>query len=108
WPHPLCVDYDWDLPQTAAAVVGPALALGALALLTLWALVRRPALGFLGAWFFLTLAPTSSIMPINDLAAERRMYLPLTALAVLAAVAGDEIGPALPSRPRWAGPRRRR
>ncbi|MFQ5716520.1 MAG: tetratricopeptide repeat protein [Nitrospinales bacterium] len=28
-------------------------------------------------WFFLTLAPTSSLIPLNDLAAERRVYLPM-------------------------------
>jgi tetratricopeptide (TPR) repeat protein len=42
-------------------------------------------LGFLGAWFFITLAPTSSIIPIaTEVGAERRMYLPLMALVVLA------------------------
>jgi len=29
-------------------------------------------------WFFITLAPTSSIIPLNDLAVEHRMYLPMT------------------------------
>jgi tetratricopeptide (TPR) repeat protein len=45
---------------------------------------KRPAVGFVGAWFFLTLAPTSSIMPIaSEVGAERRMYVPLMALAAL-------------------------
>mgnify|MGYP002636050884 CR=1 FL=1 len=30
------------------------------------------------AWFFITLAPTSSIIPLNDLAVEHRTYLPMT------------------------------
>ncbi len=30
------------------------------------------------AWFFLTLAPTSSFVPLNDLAVEHRMYLPMS------------------------------
>jgi tetratricopeptide (TPR) repeat protein len=42
--------------------------------------------GFLGGAFFLILAPTSSIAPIRDLAAEHRMYLPLAAVSVLATV----------------------
>ncbi len=29
-------------------------------------------------WFFITLAPTSSIVPLNDLAVEHRVYLPMT------------------------------
>jgi tetratricopeptide (TPR) repeat protein len=49
---------------------------------TAWALLRRPWLGFAGAWFFLILAPTSSFVPIRDLAFEHRMYLPLAAVVV--------------------------
>ena len=30
------------------------------------------------AWFFLTLVPTSTIVPLNDLAVEHRMYLPMS------------------------------
>lgn len=30
------------------------------------------------AWFFITLAPTSSFLPLNDLAVEHRTYLPMT------------------------------
>ena len=30
------------------------------------------------AWFFLTLAPTSTFVPLNDLAVEHRMYLPMS------------------------------
>jgi tetratricopeptide (TPR) repeat protein len=49
----------------------------------------RTALGFLGVWFFATLAPTSSIVPIaTEVGAERRMYLPLIALVVLAVIGG--------------------
>jgi tetratricopeptide (TPR) repeat protein len=43
--------------------------------------------GFLAAWVFITLAPTSSIIPIaTEVGAERRMYLPLMALASLVVV----------------------
>jgi tetratricopeptide (TPR) repeat protein len=45
------------------------------------ALFRLPTAGFLGAWILLTLAPSSSIVPIaTEVGAERRMYLPLMAL----------------------------
>ena len=47
-------------------------------------LVRRPHAGFLGAWCFITLSPTSSFVPIaTEVGAERRMYLPLAGLVVL-------------------------
>jgi len=36
-------------------------------------------------WFFITLVPTSTIVPLNDLAVEHRMYLPMTLGLCLAA-----------------------
>jgi tetratricopeptide (TPR) repeat protein len=87
YPQPLCLDYQWPVAHMPLAIVGPGLVIVALLLLTAWALWRRPWLGFWGAWFFLILAPTSSIMPIADLAFEHRMYLPLAGVLVLAALA---------------------
>jgi Flp pilus assembly protein TadD len=47
--------------------------------------LRWPAAGFLGVVFFLKLAPTSSIVPIDtEVGAERRMYVPMMALSTLA------------------------
>ncbi len=83
WPRPLCLDYNWPVGQTATEVWPGLIAIGALLVVTLWAWRRRPALGFLGAWFFIILAPTSSFIPIADLAVEHRMYLPLAAVVVL-------------------------
>ena len=55
----------------------------ALVAVTVLAVVKRPA-GFAGAVFFLTLAPTSSLLPIpTEVAAEHRMYLPLAAVIAL-------------------------
>jgi tetratricopeptide (TPR) repeat protein len=68
------------------SVVPDALFVAGLVALTAWALVRRPAIGFLGACFFAILAPSSSIVPVaTETMAEHRMYLPLAALAVLVA-----------------------
>src|SRR3989442_2927835 len=64
-----------------------ALVVIALLALTALALWQRPMLGFLGAWFFITLAPTSSIVPIaTEVGAERRMYLPLAAIVTVAVI----------------------
>jgi len=62
------------------------LAVVSLLLASLAALRYRPPLGFLGASFFLILAPTSSIMPIADNAVEHRMYLPLAPLVSIVVV----------------------
>ena len=87
WPYPLCVDYFWRKADTRERIVPPAIFLVLLMIATCLALWRYPPWGFLGAAFFLLLAPSSSIAAIEDMAAERRMYLPLTALAALAVMA---------------------
>jgi Flp pilus assembly protein TadD len=61
-----------------------------LILATLYALWRRPMVGFWGAWFFITLSPASSVVPIpTEVGAERRMYLPLIAIIVAVALGID-------------------
>ena len=87
WPVGLRLDYEWPLARTAGAIVVPGLIIAALAGVTLWATMRRPKLGFLGAWFFVILAPSSSIVPITSLAVEHRMYLPLAAVALATVLA---------------------
>jgi Flp pilus assembly protein TadD len=84
WPRGLVLDYGEPPHVTFGEVAPYVLAVAALLAGTVVALVRNSAVGFLGAWFFLTLAPTSSIMPIStEVGAERRMYLPLMAIVAL-------------------------
>jgi tetratricopeptide (TPR) repeat protein len=98
WPRDLVVYYGWPVPLSVRDVVPQLLLIALLLLSTAWALWRWPRVGFLGAFFFLTLAPTSSIVPIaTEVGAERRMYLPLVAFVALAAVALRRIVQA----PRW-------
>jgi protein O-mannosyl-transferase len=88
WPQALVLDYGLPRAVGIGDVIVPGVILVALGVLTLWALWQRPLLGFLGAWVFITLSPTSSVVPIaTEVGAERRMYLPMAALAVLAVVA---------------------
>ena len=84
WPHPLVVDYgDWPIARRAIDFLPWAALLGALAGAALMASRRRPWVGFLAAWFFLILTPTSTVVPIvTEVAAERRMYLSLAAVVV--------------------------
>lgn len=87
WPHPLCLDYGWPLARSISDVAVGAVVVSGLVLATVWQMIKRPVVGFLGATFFLILAPTSSIVPIKDLAFEHRMYLPLAAVTVAMALA---------------------
>jgi protein O-mannosyl-transferase len=92
WPSGLVVFYGWPEMLSLGDVLPQAIAVVVLLAAAVLALVKRPPLGYLGAWFFLTLAPTSSFIPIaTEVGAERRMYLPLMALAVLAVVAIDRL-----------------
>lgn len=89
WPAPLVLDYGIATTNSLAQVWPQAALLLALFGATLLALVRRPPWGFLGAWFFLLLAPTSSVLPLaTQTIAEHRMYLPLAAIIAAIVVGG--------------------
>lgn len=88
WPRDLVLWYGPARAMPFGAIWLPAVLVVALGAVCLWGLARAPRLGFLGAFVFITLAPTSSIVPIaTEVGAERRMYLPLMALSVLVVVA---------------------
>ncbi len=87
WPHPLVLDYGTAVAASPAEVWWQGLVVWTLVGGTLWALWRRPALGFAGAVFFAILAPSSSVVPlVTQTMAEHRMYLPLAAVLALALV----------------------
>ena len=89
WPHPLVLDYGWPVARSLGEVWWQALLVVALLTATVVALVRKPAVGFLGASFFVILAPSSSFVPlVSQTVAEHRMYLPLAAVLVLAVAGG--------------------
>lgn len=82
WPHPQVFDYGTPL-YSAAQVLPQAALLLLLLAAVIWWVIRQPALGFPGAWFFLVLAPSSSVVPVaTQTMAEHRMYLPLAAVIV--------------------------
>jgi protein O-mannosyl-transferase len=100
WPYPLCLDYaDWPVAASVSQVLPAAAVVLALLCVTIWALVRKPAMGFVGACFFIILAPSSSVVPIvTEFVAERRMYLPLAAVVTLIVVAVAWLIRRLPGR----------
>lgn len=82
WPHPLVFDYGPVLAGANAGTWLCAILVVGLLAAALFASWRRPALGFLGLWFFAILAPTSIVPVATQTIAEHRMYLPLAAIAV--------------------------
>jgi tetratricopeptide (TPR) repeat protein len=84
WPHPLVMDYGTGAIKDFSKVWPQALILAGLLGATAWALWRRPVFGLAGAWIFIILAPSSSIVPLTtQTMAEHRMYLPLVPFVVL-------------------------
>ena len=81
-PHPLCLDYAWKARPVAQLIL-PAIMVGILAIWAAYGVVRRRWYGFIGAFFFLVLATTSSIVPVPDFVFEHRMYLPLAAVITM-------------------------
>jgi len=87
WPDPLCLDYGWPVVKGIGEALAPGIAIAGLLAAVVWAWRRKPAWGFPGVWFFLILVPTSSFIPIADVAFEHRMYLSLAAVVALGVAA---------------------
>ncbi len=88
-PYSLCLDYGWPTARTVGQFLPQTVVVVALLAGTLWALIKRPPLGYAAAWFFIILAPTSSIVPIKDPIFEHRMYLALASIVVLVVIGVD-------------------
>ncbi len=80
WPDPLVFEYGTGWARRAGDVLPYAAVVGPLLAATVVALRRWPVAGFLGAWFFVILAPTSLAPGTIQMIVEHRMYLPLAAV----------------------------
>jgi tetratricopeptide (TPR) repeat protein len=80
WPHPLVFEYGTFWIREFGEIALPVVIVLGLLIATILALRRRPAIGFLGAWFFGILAPTSLAPGTTQMIVEHRMYLPLAAV----------------------------
>jgi protein O-mannosyl-transferase len=84
---PVNLNIDPQIPQINSAMNGWFLAafviIGLLIAVSFAAFRRKPLITFGILWFFITISVTSSFIPLLDLAAERRVYLPLSGSIVL-------------------------
>jgi tetratricopeptide (TPR) repeat protein len=88
WPWPLSIHYTIPLFYSVANAwpfVAAAAAIAVAVVILLW---RGNVVGFVGAWVLGILAPTSIVPVLMEVAEERRMYLPLAALVLLAVAGG--------------------
>jgi len=102
WPVGLSVDHSFRIETS---ITGPRVLLalsGLILLLSLGLFLARSkesgnrVLSLCLVWYFLTLVPTSSIVPLNMLVNERRLYLPLAAFALALGTAYLKIKPRAP------------
>ncbi len=83
WPDVLCFDYVWPKAKEPLAIWPQCGIILALLLASFWLLWKHPRIGLVAISSFFILAPSSSVVPIADLAFEHRMYLPLACVLIL-------------------------
>lgn len=87
WPNHL--SYDHRAPLALLSQAWPFFAaLCAAGMACVYLLFRRSPSGFLLAWFFLTLAPTSSLKPLRQIMVDYRPYLALASVCAFFVVGG--------------------
>jgi len=91
WPDVLCIDRRWPVEEDAAAIATASLVVAVALGLIGVALRRRHPLAFPAAAAVIWLAPTSSFVPLRDLAVEHRTYLPAACAILILAVGGREV-----------------
>jgi cytochrome c-type biogenesis protein CcmH/NrfG len=103
WPNPLVIHYALPQLESFATAWPYVLAVAAIVVATLVLLWRRHPAGWLLASVLLILAPTHLVPIGTEIAAERRMYLPLAALVALAVVGSNWLLVHIAKRPndRW-------
>ena len=99
WPVGQKIDYaSWPVAGGFSEVWPAFLTVGLLVAATAYGTLRRKPWAAPGALFFLALAPTSSLMPIEAVANEHRMYVALAGVIVPLVLAADAAGRRLAAR----------
>jgi Tfp pilus assembly protein PilF len=112
WPWPLVIHYEMPYLQSLGEAWPYLASVGLLGLAILVLLWRNHPVGFLGTFVFAILLPTLLVPLPTEIAAERRMYLPLAAIGALVVVGGYALAQSLASQQwrdrhaasRWATP----
>jgi len=80
WPSPLSLDHRWPIAKTWMSILPPTAVIIILLVASVRAWRKCPPWGFVATWFFLILAPSSSVFPLPDAMYEHRLYLSLAAV----------------------------
>lgn len=87
WPSPLILDHDWPVIESWASLGLSSVVMVVVLSASAFLVLKFPPLGFVALSFFLILSPTSSFIPLRDLAVEHRMYLPLASIVLFVVLA---------------------
>lgn len=109
WPLTMSVEYDWKLSESFFAPDSffPFLVLAAIFSLAVYSIVKKKY-GFLGfglLWFFVAIAPRSTIIPSPELICDYKTYLPsigwlfLISTGIVASIA--YLMPKIKTLPKW-------
>jgi len=108
WPWPLVIHYEMPFLETLSTAWPWVLGAGMLAIGAIVLVARGAAAGFVMAGVFVLLSPTLVVPISTEVAAERRMYVPLALLISWAVVGGYQAVVRLAARANdTAQPRRR-
>jgi tetratricopeptide (TPR) repeat protein len=91
YPTGQCLDYLWQRETDPLRIIGPSILMLGVMAAGIYGLLKLQPWGWLIAAFFLPLLPTSSLIPVNDLANEHRMYLASAAVATAFVLAAFEL-----------------
>jgi hypothetical protein len=85
WPADINLDYDWHYARTLFEFPTflSFIALIVIAAATFKLLKKKPVIAFWILWYFLTLLPESSVVPLKDVIFLHRLYLPSLGIIVL-------------------------
>lgn len=92
-PHPLSIEYLFEVPRTFLdpLVLVSLSVLGAAGCAAWHWRKSRPLISLGIAWFFVSLAPVSNIIPIRTIINERFLYLPIIGLCLVVAHLTSEV-----------------
>lgn len=78
------LDYDYPISKSLLEIttLSSLVFLGLIICASLWIYRRYRLLSFCVFWFFITLMPESSVVPIRDVIFEHRLYLPMVGFSV--------------------------